>query len=359
MKKTAKLTALFMALLLLVSCGPEREESRSRTDAEKKAEETEENLCIAAKDIDVELVDFFAYNMISQYAAYGYDETTIKDLLAEEQDGVTVEKKTKDEIIKAYKQFMAVEIIAEKEGISLTVKELKEIKDEKNEQISQAGGKDEFIEQLDASHLSEELFDEIQKNIALQDKLFNELYSEDGSLAPSEDEIIDNAIESFEGAARSKHILIQATQGSADYAEKQALANEALARAVAGEDFDALIEQYGEDPGMSSNPNGYVFYEDGMLLDGSSSFIPEFVKGTFAVQPGMVNPALVPSSYGFHIIKRLPLDEEYARANLSEYLSTYAYNLFSEYIDAVAASIEFETTKHFDELDLASFLIQE
>ena len=310
-------------------------------------------------NLDAELVEFFAYSMISQYASYGYDATTIKDLLSKEQDGVTGEKAMKDEILNAYKQFMAVEAIAEKEGISLTADELKSLEDSKNQQITQAGGRAKFIEQLDASHLSEELYDKLQKNLLLQNKVFNALYNPGGRLAPSDDEVLANTIASFEGAARSKHILIQATQGGADYAEKQKIANEALARAVAGEDFDALIEQYGEDPGMTTNVNGYIFYEDGMLIDGSTSLMPEYVKGSFAVQPGTVNPALVQTSYGFHIIKRLPLDAEYAKANLSEYYSSYASSLFAEQIGAVSANLEIEATKDFEALDLSTFLSHE
>ncbi|MBR3867666.1 MAG: peptidylprolyl isomerase, partial [Butyricicoccus sp.] len=75
-------------------------------------------------------------------------------------------------------------------------------------------------------------------------------------------------------------------------------------RAQAGEDFEALIETYNEDPGMEANPEGYVFTEGTMVT--------EFYEGTLALEDDAVSEP-IESSYGWHIIKRLPLrDEDFA-----------------------------------------------
>ena len=49
-----------------------------------------------------------------------------------------------------------------------------------------------------------------------------------------------------------------------EMATKKALAEEIYQKAISGEDFDSLIAEYGEDPGMETYPNGYVFTYDQM-----------------------------------------------------------------------------------------------
>ena len=72
-------------------------------------------------------------------------------------------------------------------------------------------------------------------------------------------------------------------------------AEELLARALAGEDFDVLISLYGEDPGMWSNPGGYSFTTGVM--------VPEFEEATRNLEVGEISE-LVQTSHGFHIIMR-------------------------------------------------------
>lgn len=126
------------------------------------------------------------------------------------------------------------------------------------------------------------------------------------------------------------------------YAEEaKAKAEEVLAKAVKGDNFEKLIEEYGEDPGMESSPDGYIIDETGATLDGSGSMIEEFTQGTFAVQPGEVNPNLIESTYGWHIIKRYPLPED--GEDLTQILSAASSSLMSDkyevYIDSLKDSM--------------------
>ena len=73
-------------------------------------------------------------------------------------------------------------------------------------------------------------------------------------------------------------------------------ANDILARARGGEDFDVLIATYGEDPGMQGNPDGYTFTAGVM--------VPEFEQATRELAIGEISD-LVRSQFGFHIIKRV------------------------------------------------------
>lgn len=152
--------------------------------------------------------------------------------------------------------------------------------------------------------------------------------------------------------ARVKHVLIKNTpdadengvvpeiEGYAEEAKKKA--EEVLAKAVAGENFENLITEYGEDPGMESTPEGYLIDSTGASVDGSGTMVSEFTKGTFAVIPGEVNAELVESSYGWHIIKRYGIsstDEQYASVE-AKAKSKIVSEMFNAYIDTFKDSIK-------------------
>lgn len=80
----------------------------------------------------------------------------------------------------------------------------------------------------------------------------------------------------------------------------QPTVDEILARIEAGEDFDALVEEYGEDPGMQQSPTK----EQGYLVSAqSTNLVASFVEGAMALENiGDVSPAVI-SDYGIHIIR--------------------------------------------------------
>ncbi len=84
-------------------------------------------------------------------------------------------------------------------------------------------------------------------------------------------------------------------------------ADEALARALDGENFDNLIVEYGVDPGMmtqSLRDNGYLICRD------SIDYVEAFKQGSLALtQEGQISD-LVLSDYGYHIIYAIDVYEE-------------------------------------------------
>ena len=88
----------------------------------------------------------------------------------------------------------------------------------------------------------------------------------------------------------SKHILVEDEQSA------QAVLDGLKAQPTL-EQFNALLYVFGTDPGMQSNPDGYLF--------GPGEMVQEFESGTQALEVGSYTKEPVKSTYGYHIIWRL------------------------------------------------------
>lgn len=155
-----------------------------------------------------------------------------------------------------------------------------------------------------------------------------------GTMRPSDDELMSFFRENY---LRCKHVLIKTVDDSYNPLENQdelaATAQAVADRAKAGEDFDALIAEFNEDPGMTSNPDGYVFTEGTMVT--------EFYEGTLALEEGGTSEP-VESSYGWHIIQRLPLRDEDFAAVESEVLEKLVDfdSVLEEWASAAEVTVE-------------------
>lgn len=106
---------------------------------------------------------------------------------------------------------------------------------------------------------------------------------------------------------RAKHILILTTNmetgekyDAAQLDEARKTVEDIKKKLDSGEDFDKLMTEYCEDPGIQTNPDGYVFTYGEM--------VPEFEETAFALKEGEISD-IVETDYGYHIIKKEPLPE--------------------------------------------------
>jgi len=111
------------------------------------------------------------------------------------------------------------------------------------------------------------------------------------------------------GVGLFQHILIRASgPTAADTAKASARAEKVLPQAKSG-NFAEVAARYSED--VTKSDGGY-------LPPGpKGSWVPEFENAAWALQPGQVS-GVVRSAFGFHIIRRPPLDE--IRDRLASYL---------------------------------------
>lgn len=140
-----------------------------------------------------------------------------------------------------------------------------------------------------------------------------------------------------EGYNYYKHILVLDAEEGEDK-DVDAIVAEIYAKIEAGEDFDALIEKYGEDPGMQNEPyktEGYILSEAN-----ASDYYEEFSAAALALEnEGDITPEAVQSSKGKHIIKKcgpveaktVTLDE--VKDTIREQVETERKNdLYQEYL---------------------------
>ncbi|MCL1863447.1 MAG: peptidylprolyl isomerase [Defluviitaleaceae bacterium] len=164
-------------------------------------------------------------------------------------------------------------------------------------------------EQLINAMLSFALAEEVVSRIMASDEKLDAL----GIEQPEEEEVF-----------AAKHILI-----SLDYENAEELAYELLERALAGEDFAALVAEYGQDPGMEQSPEGYTFTRGVMVMP--------FEQATVELEIGEIS-GVVYSQFGYHIILRTEPNMDdimrpWGQESLSQILQSSIYQLFEEKVD--------------------------
>lgn len=134
--------------------------------------------------------------------------------------------------------------------------------------------------------------------------------------------MIDLSNEALEKAMEDwrcvKHILVGYNDNLSSEAALK-LAQELVERLKAGEDMDELMKQYSNDY-QKEGKNVYTFTYDQM--------VKPFEDMSFSMEEGAISDP-VKSEFGYHVIKRLPIDKEAFREN--EFLSVAVNTGFEKY----------------------------
>jgi ppiC-type peptidyl-prolyl cis-trans isomerase len=150
--------------------------------------------------------------------------------------------------------------------------------------------------------------DEIQAHYDKQLAYYQERYAEDAANYYDDysDYLANGGLQPLvvpEGYSYYKHILVlKAKEG--EEKDVDAIVAEIYKKIETGEDFDALIEEYGEDPGMKNEPyktEGYILSEAN-----ASDYYEEFATAALALEnEGDITAEAIESTAGKHIIKKL------------------------------------------------------
>ena len=186
-------------------------------------------------------------------------------------------------------------------GLKLSYNEQKEMASVRRNSIANTS-KDAYLNQIAQFGFSDQTYQNFMYISQCYQALNDYYFGENGVNTPSDEDIQKYYEDNY---ITAKHILITTvdpasgeTKRTDEEAKKEA--QSILDRINAGEDFDTLMNQYSEDTGLSNNPNGYTFTEGQMVT--------EFYDGAKALAEDEVSE-LVKSNYGYHIIKRVKLDD--------------------------------------------------
>ncbi|MEG1745199.1 MAG: peptidylprolyl isomerase, partial [Ruthenibacterium sp.] len=239
--------------------------------------------------------DMYRYYYLSGKARFdGGDET-----LWTSEDGDKATQSLLDYTQQGILSSFAVEALAKEKKLSLTEDELKAVDDEIAALKKQFGSDETFQQALAAQYYTEEVYRALYTSSKLMDKVLAGVYGDD-----IRKDIKDNYV-------HAQHILVKYTDAEAEsHPDEMKKAEEILAKVKKGDNFDALMEEYNEDTGEPAE--GYYFTAGDMVQD--------FEDAAFKLKEGETSE-IVPTSYGYHILLRLPMDEAYIDENLTGMLS--------------------------------------
>jgi hypothetical protein len=256
-------------------------------------------------------------------------------------------------------------------GFDMTQDQIDELDSTFAMAILMAGGEDAYNDQQRKVGLDYDTLYQINAAYYYYSQLMDGLYGD----RPTTEEIV-NYIEEND-ILSAKHILLLTVDpdtGEAldddTIAEKKATAESLLSQLQSSTDlaadFDALMNEYSEDSGLTSNPDGYTFTANEM--------VEAFETATRELEYGQLSD-IVESPYGYHIILRQDPDtedtrKEYRADLLDDQMQTWLdeadivytdeyenlnvqlfYEKFMAYQEAFAAEEEAEDTDTTDGTD--------
>ncbi len=188
----------------------------------------------------------------------------------------------------------------------------------------------------------------------LLNQYYNLLYGEIYNYFMSDEEFsnavreatLNYMLESETEYVRAKHILIcfpeEGEGENGEVTEDQKIntlnkAKEVLALVESGEDFDTLVKEYGEDPGMEHYTGGYYFT--------TGEMVEPFEKAAFELKEGEISD-IVETNYGYHIILRLPLDHPSIKD--SDLYMNLSYDMFNKKLEETYSDYEIQYADNYE-----------
>lgn len=242
-----------------------------------------------------------------------YEQTLNWDDKLSADSEVTLAEYVTELARKYSEQLNVIEMVAEQNHVSLTEENLLEMEETTRQTIVGALGPEasdeDFTALLEQEMISRSMYDRLERSNYLYQNSFKAIYGENGEKVSEADAIAYLKDNSYLCAT---HILFLTMDMSTREAldEETAAQKQEQARAIAEElraiedpqerlaRFAELKAQYCEDSGKENFPDGYVFLPGAMVA--------EFENAVTALEEYAVSEP-VQSTYGYHIIMRLPL----------------------------------------------------
>lgn len=396
-----KISAFILAMTLTVGClascdkdnddsskaKSKTQSSASATDSTAENTTEEASFTIDGKKVDTkDLImctvdghevnfDMYRYYYLSTLANYANYGLTAESLNEDEE----LFKKFLTQVEATIKNDFVADQLAKENKIKLDKDDMNQIDKNIKSTQSQYQSEEEYLEALESMYLTEDVFKEMLTKSQLYQKVQSELLTNGGKYATPADEF-KKIVQDKKEYSRVIHILIPyeckavisdsealETYNSTDdlstkmeskktafyqqtedeqtklKAEAKKLAESVLKKAKSGEDFEALVKKYGWDPGMVTNPDGYY-------INKNTNFVEEFKKAAFALKENQISDLVENTSYGWFIIKRLPVDMDYVEENLDSMIQEYDTPKINELYQELTSKMKVKYDKLYDKM---------
>ncbi len=193
-------------------------------------------------------------------------------------------------------------VVSELAGLTLSAEEEAQADDTKKRIVLSNGGDAGYKKYLKEMGITDKFIDMMCSSTIYYNKIAG--YVEEKY--PITEEGLKNRYETYRSGMRymkAKHILFLTVDPQTmsplsdieiEAAKKRA--DEVFAKINAGGDFDTLMREYSQDPGLTENPDGYVFRR------GTGEMMPEFEQVAASLKGDEI--AMAETDYGYHIIRQ-------------------------------------------------------
>lgn len=265
------------------------------------------------------------------------------------------------------RQLLTILGYAESQGVVASQETLDAIQaqrdSDKKATVGEEGTEEDFAAYLHSLYRSEEAYQRATTANYLNLQNYTDTYGAEAEKV-SEEQALSYLKE--QGYLRANHILLSTMDlqtgealDEATVAEKEALAQKLVTELQAIQDPEELVErfrelkeEYCEDSGKTAYPDGYVFLPGEMVT--------EFEEGVTALADyGLSQP--VKTSYGYHIILRLPLSADAVVSYDNTGAAVTGRSLFASYdyaagLDAYLENLSVEYVDGFQAPDLSKYV---
>ncbi|MCD8095141.1 MAG: peptidylprolyl isomerase [Ruminococcus sp.] len=300
---------------------------------------------IDGHDVDFDTFRYYYYYTIEQYSStYGVE---LEDI-AETDEGFD---NLLENVITAIKQEYVTYRLCEENSISLTDDEIEENEETYDYGVETAGSEEAFEETLNDAYLTPELYKTMLELASLYTKCEEELFTNDGIYATSQDEFRE-IVQDTDEYACVRSILIpyfckvditdsdvlaeydsyttaqkysaksdvydELEEDEQEAAKEDALevAESVIKQLEDGEDFETLLDEYNWDSGMES-------YTEGYYLTPESSYDEDYLEAAFSIDVGETTGIVESETYGYFIIMRNEVDMDYVEENIEDMIQSY------------------------------------
>lgn len=299
-------------------------------------------------------------NLSQYYAMYGLNTELPWD--SEIEEGSTLSQKVKSTALKTAALYALIPDMAAREGMELPAEFTETLNTTFESLTTQMGGEDLMQHYLWYFPMNHEVYNELCTSEEYNSQIIEKYFGEGSEGYPTDQELL-TYLEEDEQCYFFKHILFMveetvsedSSETTSNYDEQKARAEEVLAQLRASEDpitlFDQLMKEYTEDPGLATNPNGYLGTAN-PASSIASKMVDVVEEACLNMNEGEISEVLENEQgyHGFHIVLRLPVE---GNVSLEDHRSTYISTHMSQMQDQWLEENKVVTNENYDAVNPA------